>query len=203
MKVFIPSTIKVRLLSRSPGNKNRGEKNSGRTENTHANKPKYRASRSSGSFTRSAQTESALRCYECQGIGHFGRECPTRLRRKIKTRQERKTRLDVRGVRTRLVTSLHTSLNGEALRKPRSGKRVKVRAKAAPSTSMSLKTLSIKPRLPFDWSTALHHFGNKGCTARPDLRYRCQYFDTRAWGVAKYAMDFGKIAWSHWRNPRD
>jgi len=71
----------VRLLSRSPGHKNRGEKNSSRTENTHSNKPKYRASRSSGNSSRSAQTESALRCYECQGIGYFGRECPTRLRR--------------------------------------------------------------------------------------------------------------------------
>ena len=73
----------VRLLSRSLGHKNRGEENSSRTENTHSNKPNYRASRSSGNFSRSAQTESALRCYECQGIGHFGRECPTRLRREI------------------------------------------------------------------------------------------------------------------------
>jgi hypothetical protein len=36
---------------------------------------------------------------------------------KFITRQERKSRVDVRGIRTRLVTSLHTSLNGEALRK--------------------------------------------------------------------------------------
>jgi hypothetical protein len=42
---------------------------------------------------------------------------------KVITRQERKTRVHVRGVRTRLVTGLHTSLNGEGSEKPRSGKR--------------------------------------------------------------------------------
>jgi len=51
----------VRLLSRSPGHKNRGEENSIRTENTHSIKPNYRASRSYGNFSGSAQTESALR----------------------------------------------------------------------------------------------------------------------------------------------
>ena len=33
------------------------------------------------SSTRNTQTKAALRCYECEGIGHFGRECPTRLKR--------------------------------------------------------------------------------------------------------------------------
>jgi len=28
--------------------------------------------------------KSALRCYECQGVGHFGRKCPTRQRRRGK-----------------------------------------------------------------------------------------------------------------------
>lgn len=33
------------------------------------------------SGTRNAQTKAALRCYECEGFGHFGRECPTRQKR--------------------------------------------------------------------------------------------------------------------------
>jgi hypothetical protein len=70
----------VRLFSRLPGHKNRGQEYSCRTENTHSNKPNYRAFRSSGEFSRIAQSEPALRFYECQGIGHFGGECPTRLR---------------------------------------------------------------------------------------------------------------------------
>jgi len=71
----------VRLLSRSPSRKKRGDEYFARTENSHTNKSSYRGSRNSGNFSRSAQTESALRCYECQGVGHFGREYPTRLRR--------------------------------------------------------------------------------------------------------------------------
>jgi hypothetical protein len=107
----------ARLLSRSPGHGTWGEENSSFTENTHSNKPNYRASRSSGFSSRSAQTESTLRCYKCQGIGHFGRECPTRFRRESQNAPGRKTRVDVRDVGTRLVTSLHTNLNGKGLRK--------------------------------------------------------------------------------------
>jgi hypothetical protein len=38
----------------------------------------HSASRTS---TRNAQTKAALWCYECEGIGHFASECPTRLQR--------------------------------------------------------------------------------------------------------------------------
>jgi len=39
------------------------------------------ANKARASSTRNAQTKAALRCYECEGIGHFGSECSTRLKR--------------------------------------------------------------------------------------------------------------------------
>ena len=33
------------------------------------------------SANRNDETKAALRCYECEGFGHFARECPTRLNR--------------------------------------------------------------------------------------------------------------------------
>jgi len=39
------------------------------------------AKKARASSTRDAQTKAALRCYECEGIGHIARECPTRLKR--------------------------------------------------------------------------------------------------------------------------
>jgi len=37
--------------------------------------------KASNSKTRSVQTKEALRCYGCEGLRHFARECPTRLKR--------------------------------------------------------------------------------------------------------------------------
>jgi len=39
------------------------------------------ANKATASGTRNDQTKEALRCYECEGLGHYARECPTRLKR--------------------------------------------------------------------------------------------------------------------------
>jgi hypothetical protein len=46
------------------------------------------ANRARAANTRNAQTEAALRCYECQGVGHYASECPTRLRREQGSSQQ-------------------------------------------------------------------------------------------------------------------
>jgi hypothetical protein len=71
----------VRLLPRHANDRERDEEYSARYGIKHSNKSNQRTSSSSGNSSRSAQTESALRCYECQGVGHIGRVCPTRLSR--------------------------------------------------------------------------------------------------------------------------
>jgi len=56
-----------------------------RADSTSNTRTQRYTSQSSGkttaSDTRSAQTWEMIRCYECKGIGHFSRDCPTRLSR--------------------------------------------------------------------------------------------------------------------------
>jgi hypothetical protein len=51
----------------------------------HLSGQQYRTSHSTNKSVTSAtmrdvQTRAKLRCYECEGRGHFARECPTRLK---------------------------------------------------------------------------------------------------------------------------
>ena len=79
----------VTLLSRSPSRTRQHDDKSRRSPNapvvnhSHSqhSKPPHSTSKPSTSATRNAQTEAAIRYYECEGLGHFARECPTRRRR--------------------------------------------------------------------------------------------------------------------------
>jgi len=41
----------------------------------------WSANKAIASSSSKAQTKAALSCYECEGIGHFTKDCPTRLKR--------------------------------------------------------------------------------------------------------------------------
>ena len=80
----------VRYLSRSSSRTGRVDDRPSRPADSHTSSIKrsqqHEHSRIAGRppnsrITRNAQTEAALRCYECEGLGHYARECPTRQKR--------------------------------------------------------------------------------------------------------------------------
>ena len=52
------------------------------TPGQHYNSPRN-AGEPTTLATRNAQTTAAFRCYECEGVGHFARVCPTRHKREV------------------------------------------------------------------------------------------------------------------------
>ena len=64
---------------------------------------------------RNSQTKVALRCYKCQDMGHFTRECPTRQKGKLipLTRREGKIPASVRSVHVPRSISPRLQANGK------------------------------------------------------------------------------------------
>jgi hypothetical protein len=53
--------------------------------NSKRNVPRTRSGAPASNADRKALTKAEIRCYECEGKGHFARECPTRQRRETNT----------------------------------------------------------------------------------------------------------------------
>jgi len=73
------------------------------------------------SGSRNAQTKAALIYYKCEGIGHFARECPTRLNREVNSTNSpgKRNPSEVRNVHALREKSPHPEQEGSAKRKSR------------------------------------------------------------------------------------
>ena len=69
----------VKMSSRSHHKKNKPRRPADTTQAIQQSRgQRYTTSRNTN---KRSQSQGKLRCYECEGRGHFARECPTRLHR--------------------------------------------------------------------------------------------------------------------------
>ena len=78
-------SVKPRSTSRLDRERHSARHTADARPSNHLSGHQYRTSHSTNrsvtsASTRDVQTRAELRCYECEGRGHFARECPTRLK---------------------------------------------------------------------------------------------------------------------------
>jgi len=71
--------LHIRTRSDSSSRHAVGSRTASQAEGRRTEVPRS-ADKAKASSTRNTQTKAALRCYKCEGTGHFARECPTRLK---------------------------------------------------------------------------------------------------------------------------
>jgi len=83
----------VPLMSQSPSSTNAGISRTRQSADARAisrtHCQQYKASKDRVQSPRNAQIREALKCYECEGVGHFVKGCPTNSKGKPKTRTRR------------------------------------------------------------------------------------------------------------------
>lgn len=113
--------------------------------------------KSANRSTRNAQAKPSLRYYECEGVGHYARECPTRYKKEVKPpdspgkrdMSRRSSRLRFPGNKSSPADE--REINREATS---SGNGKRARKQTALSASTLPTMLSRHPQFPFAWNMA-------------------------------------------------
>ena len=108
---YTRSEKSVRLLSepkdrpdlRNGNRRHSGEPRANRQARSQNQSAPANKNRAEPQEKRGTRTAAAVRCYECDGRGHFARECPTRLKKRINSliHEAGNSRPNVPSVRTR------------------------------------------------------------------------------------------------------